>query len=172
MEETTITTTHDHVSQSSPVPDTIEYSSPSQSKPSTAKTLPRLPSIRTTRTKKSNGNGYAPPASDRESWWRGTIKVRQKSLSVLFSILSIEIKDTPNPGSYETHLNTFIKEIVARPMTYGFKSDGRRRDPQPLEPKGKDLLPGAYSVEDFVDRYALSLSLEKYTRPHSFQLLV
>jgi hypothetical protein len=38
-------------------------------------------------------------------------------------------------------------------MTYGFKSDGRRRDPQPLEPKGKDLLPGAYSVEDFVERY-------------------
>jgi hypothetical protein len=38
-------------------------------------------------------------------------------------------------------------------MTYGFKSDGRRRDPQPLEPKGKDLLPGAYSVDDFVERY-------------------
>lgn len=50
-------------------------------------------------------------------------------------------------------MNTFVKEISARPMTYGFKSDGRRRDPQPLEPKGKDLLPGAYSVEDFVDRY-------------------
>jgi hypothetical protein len=49
-------------------------------------------------------------------------------------------------------LNTFIKEIVGRPMTYGFKSDGRRRDPQPLEPKGKDLLPGAYTVEDFAER--------------------
>lgn len=64
----------------------------------------------------------------------------------------IIIQDTPNPGTYDTHLNTFIKEVVARPMTYGFKSDGRRRDPQPLEPKGKELLPGAYSVEDFVER--------------------
>jgi hypothetical protein len=81
--------------------------------------------------RKKKPSGYAPPASDRESWWRTTIK------------------DTPNPGTYDTHLNTFIKEIVARPMTYGFKSDGRRRDPQPLEPKGKELLPGAYSVEDF-----------------------
>jgi hypothetical protein len=50
-------------------------------------------------------------------------------------------------------LNTFIKEIVGRPMTYGFKNDGRRRDPQPLEPKGKELLPGAYAVEDFAERY-------------------
>ncbi|CAF1234026.1 unnamed protein product [Rotaria magnacalcarata] len=76
---------------------------------------------------------YVAPASGRESWWRVTIK------------------DTPNPGRYDTHLNTFVKEVLARPMTYGFKSDGRRRDPQPLEPKGKDLLPGAYSVEDFVE---------------------
>lgn len=37
-------------------------------------------------------------------------------------------------------------------MTYGFKSDGRRRDPQPLEPKGKELLPGAYTFEDFADQ--------------------
>lgn len=36
-------------------------------------------------------------------------------------------------------------------MTYGFKSDGRKRDPQPLEPKGKELLPGAYSYEDFAE---------------------
>ena len=47
-------------------------------------------------------------------------------------------------------------------MTYGFKSDGRRRDPQPLEPKGRDLLPGAYSVEDFSERYFLHLSLSHY----------
>ncbi|CAF2516412.1 unnamed protein product [Rotaria sp. Silwood2] len=77
---------------------------------------------------------YVAPASGRESWWRVTIK------------------DTPNPGTYDTHLNTFVKDVLARPMTYGFKSDGRRRDPQPLEPKGKELLPGAYSVEDFVER--------------------
>ncbi|CAF3719269.1 unnamed protein product, partial [Adineta steineri] len=51
---------------------------------------------------------YESPMSDRESWWRVTIK------------------DTPIPGSYDTHLNTFIKETIARPMTYGFKSDGRR----------------------------------------------
>lgn len=62
------------------------------------------------------------------------------------------VKDTPSPGAYETHLNTFVKDVLARQMTYGFKSDGRRRDPQPLEPKGKDLLPGAYSVDDFSDQ--------------------
>ena len=39
-------------------------------------------------------------------------------------------------------------------MTYGFKNDGRKRDPQPLEPKGKDLLPGAYSIDDFAQKYA------------------
>lgn len=78
--------------------------------------------------------GYAPPASDRESWWRVTIK------------------DTPSPGAYETHMNTFVKDILARRMTYGFKNDGRRRDPQPLEPKGKELLPGAYSVDDLTDQ--------------------
>jgi hypothetical protein len=46
-----------------------------------------------------------------------------------------------------------MKEMAARSTTYAFKSDGRRRDPQPLEPKGTDLLPGAYSIEDFTERY-------------------
>ena len=45
-----------------------------------------------------------------------------------------------------------MKEVITRPMTYGFKNDGRRRDPQPGEPKGKELMPGAYSFEDFVQR--------------------
>ena len=69
-----------------------------------------------------------------------------------FSITVSFVQDTPSPGAYETHFNTFVKEVLARPMTYGFKSDGRKRDPQPLEPKGRDLLPGAYSVEDFVEQ--------------------
>ena len=94
---------------------------------------PILPDLKTTK-KKKKPTRYAPPVSGRESWWRTTIK------------------DTPNPGTYDTHLNTFIKEINGRSMTYGFKSDGRRRDPQPLEPKGKELLPGAYTVEDFAAR--------------------
>jgi hypothetical protein len=58
-----------------------------QSKPTTAVTeqrpvLSRLPSIRPDpivtprRThRQTKPNGYAPPASDRESWWRVTIKV-------------------------------------------------------------------------------------------------
>ncbi|CAF0848008.1 unnamed protein product [Didymodactylos carnosus] len=77
---------------------------------------------------------YVPPASSRESWWRSTIK------------------ESPNPGSYDTHLNTFIKDIVQRPNTYGFKSDGRKRDPRPLDPKGQYLMPGAYRFEDFSEQ--------------------
>ena len=49
-------------------------------------------------------------------------------------------------------------------MTYGFKSDGRRRDPQPLEPKGRDLLPGAYSVEDFAERWVKVLAIASLDR--------
>ncbi|CAF1512169.1 unnamed protein product [Adineta steineri] len=100
---------------------------------------------------------YESPMSDRESWWRVTIK------------------DTPIPGSYDTHLNTFIKETIARPMTYGFKSDGRRRDPQPLEPKGKDLLPGAYSHGDSIDemlRRRLSYGFKGPTREESLKKTV
>ena len=132
------------------------------SKPTTAtttkrKTTSRQPSFRPdltvhprTAVRRDKTFVYGAPASDRESWWRVTIKVRTSRSIGTFS--SSPLQDTPNPGTYDTHLNTFIKEVVARPMTYGFKSDGRRRDPQPLEPKGKDLLPGAYSVEDFADR--------------------
>lgn len=60
-----------------------------QSKPPTPKTeekpvLSRLPSIRPDpivispriiQQRNQKTNGYAPPASDRESWWRVTIKV-------------------------------------------------------------------------------------------------
>ncbi|UJR20995.1 hypothetical protein I4U23_024095 [Adineta vaga] len=100
---------------------------------------------------------YEPPMSDRESWWRTTIK------------------ETPIPGTYDTHLNTFIKEVTTRPMTYSFKSDGRRRDPQPLEPKGKELLPGAYSVQDSLDemfRRRLSYGFKSPTREDSLKKTV
>ncbi|CAF0841907.1 unnamed protein product [Adineta ricciae] len=100
---------------------------------------------------------YEPSMSDRESWWRVTIR------------------DTPIPGTYDTHLNTFIKETIARPMTYGFKSDGRRRDPQPLEPKGKELLPGAYSVENSLDemfRRRLSYGFKSPAREESLKKTV
>ena len=106
-----------------------------------------------TGTRRDKTHGYAAPASDRESWWRVTIKVGRTECFKIYIFSFFFTQDSPNPGTYDTHLNTFIKEIVARPMTYGFKSDGRRRDPQPLEPKGRDLLPGAYSVEDFAERY-------------------
>lgn len=89
---------------------------------------------------------------DRSGWWRVHLRVKFKVIRLSFiSTAHFVFKDTPNPGAYETHLNTFVKEVFARPMTYGFKSDGRKRDPQPLEPKGKELLPGAYSYPDFAE---------------------
>ena len=51
--------------------------------PSTPKVPTRLPPIRAepaatpkTTQRSQKNSGYAPPASDRESWWRMTIKVR------------------------------------------------------------------------------------------------
>lgn len=53
-------------------------------------------------------------------------------------------------------------------MTYGFKSDGRRRDPQPLEPKGQELLPGAYSVQDSFDECVAALRVVSDVRGETF----
>jgi len=71
---------------------------------------------------------YDAPVSDREAWWRK------------------DIRETPAPGSYEP--TTFIQEISGRTNTYRFKTDGRRRDPQPQIGRGAYLLPGAYNHQD------------------------
>jgi hypothetical protein len=66
-----------------------------QSKPTTPKIeqrriRPRLPPLRADSTvspkltpRNPKSQGYAPPASDRESWWRTTIKVKLKLYSNL-----------------------------------------------------------------------------------------
>lgn len=74
--------------------------------------------------------GYEIPVSDREGWWRK------------------EIKETPNPGSYD-YAPAFLDEISRRPNSYRFKSDGRKIDPHP-HGKGAYLLPGAYKHQDFL----------------------
>lgn len=77
-------------------------------------------------------NDYELPVSDRESWWRTTIK------------------ETPSPLKYK--LPGFIKEMNQKPNTYRFKSDGRRRNPMPQQRSGEYALPGAYGYEDFAQR--------------------
>ncbi len=77
-------------------------------------------------------NNYEQPASDRESWWRCTIK------------------ETPSPLKYQ--ISGFIKELNGRQANFSFKSNGRKRDPMPTMAKGSYLLPGAYGYEDFGQR--------------------
>lgn len=77
-------------------------------------------------------NDYELPVSDRESWWR------------------CSIKETPSPLKY--NIPGFIKEMNRTQNTYRFKSDGRRLDPTPQQGKGEYLLPGAYGYEDFGQR--------------------
>jgi hypothetical protein len=55
-------------------------------------------------------NDYELPASNRESWWRCTIK------------------ETPSPLKYKTE-SSFVADIIKKPNTYRFKSDGRKHDP-------------------------------------------
>ncbi|XP_074640056.1 protein STPG4-like [Tubulanus polymorphus] len=75
---------------------------------------------------------YEDPVSNRENWWRCTIR------------------ETPVPGAYE--VQDFITLYNKNPIkqSYRFKSDGRRRDPNP-HGKGATLLPGAYNRKDFIE---------------------
>lgn len=77
-------------------------------------------------------NDYEQPVSGRETWWRSTIK------------------ETPSPFRY--NIPGFFNELVKRPNTYRFKSDGRRHDPIPQQGRGAYLLPGAYGYEDFAQK--------------------
>ncbi|CAB4027393.1 Hypothetical predicted protein [Paramuricea clavata] len=71
-------------------------------------------------------------ASDREQWWR------------------ITLKDTPNPGTYEVvdFIDELNKKVV--PQSYRFKDQGRKKDADPSR-KGVMLLPGQYKYQTFVD---------------------
>lgn len=71
MQETTLI--HENISQYSSLSNTEDEL---QSKPTTAKTHSRLPTIRTNNRQKKTARTYEPPASDREGWWRRTIKVQ------------------------------------------------------------------------------------------------
>ncbi|KAK2192926.1 hypothetical protein NP493_20g07039 [Ridgeia piscesae] len=73
----------------------------------------------------SLSENYEKPLSSREGWWRATIK------------------DTPNPGHYES--DYFLEELLRRPATYQFKSEGRRHEAQKFN-RGATLLPGAYNL--------------------------
>ena len=50
-------------------------------------------------------------------------------------------------------MEDFLSEGQKKPMSYHFKSDGRKHDPQPQIGKGALLLPGAYNYEDLAQRY-------------------
>ncbi|CAF0742022.1 unnamed protein product [Brachionus calyciflorus] len=97
-------------------------------------------------TRRKIFDSYEKPVSGRESWWR------------------CYIRETPLPGKY--NIPTFINELVKKPNTYRFKSDGRRHEPLPQVGKGEALLPGAYSYEDFsqrVKKLNLSYSFKNHT---------
>jgi len=67
--------------------------------------------------------------SDREWWWRRMLR------------------ETPKPGSYNAL--TFVDELQAEkiPKSYGFKSEGRKRNADPSR-KGTYLMPGLYDKKD------------------------
>lgn len=50
-------------------------------------------------------------------------------------------------------MSSFLSEALKKPNTYRFKSDGRKHDPVPQQGRGKYLLPGAYSYQDFGQRF-------------------
>lgn len=49
-------------------------------------------------------------------------------------------------------MSTFTKDLIHKPNTYRFKSDGRKRDPMPQVGRGEYLLPGAYNYDDFAKK--------------------
>ncbi|XP_066553354.1 protein STPG4 isoform X1 [Amia ocellicauda] len=92
--------------------------------------------------------------SERESWWRSTIK------------------DSPDPGSY--HVRDFLEEAQLNPvkMTYNFRGKGRER-PAGWLPSGGLLLPGAYNHRDFLQRTEkrpASYSFKNSPRPDCYTL--
>ncbi|XP_069036122.1 protein STPG4 [Lepisosteus oculatus] len=92
--------------------------------------------------------------SERDGWWRS------------------EIKDSPNPGSY--HIKDFIEESRLNPVkiTYSFKGSGRKY-PVGVVRKGDFLLPGAYSLTNFVqqaEKRNATYCFKNSPRPNNFTL--
>ncbi|EDO41264.1 predicted protein, partial [Nematostella vectensis] len=76
---------------------------------------------------------YEEPITDREEWWRSTLK------------------DTPVPGTYD--IKNFVQDMEGNPIkpTYGFKNAGRKKDAD-LSRKGTTLMPGLYQYSTSVDK--------------------
>ena len=72
---------------------------------------------------------------------------------IYFIFFSPKIQETPLPHAYETTNYSFLTDIMKKPGTYRFKSDGRKLNPTPQIGKGEALLPGAYDFEDMTTRY-------------------
>lgn len=114
---------------------------PSEDEINQKASIKRLASVREGRRKILND--YELPVSERESWWRTTIR------------------ETPGPLKYK--ISGFIKELNQRQDTFSFKTEGRKRDPMPRMARGAVLLPGAYGYEDFAQR------LKKMQRSYCFK---
>ncbi|XP_002733364.1 protein STPG4-like [Saccoglossus kowalevskii] len=88
---------------------------------------------------------YEEPVSGRELWWRKNIR------------------ETPVPGTYDN--KDFLEEFLERkPMTYSFKSEGRKRDLAIIKwRRGDMLMPGAYEHSEMVK------DLDKSINTYSFR---
>ncbi|XP_066026586.1 protein STPG4-like [Pocillopora verrucosa] len=116
---------------------------------------PRSP-IRILSGRRSKSPYYEDPVSEREEWWRSTLK------------------DTPVPGSYE--LKDFVKEMHGKPVrtTYGFKNAGRKRNADPSR-KGDKLMPGLYKHGTSIDelnKQHVTYSFKSCDRYHTPTALV
>ncbi|XP_031563978.1 protein STPG4-like [Actinia tenebrosa] len=99
---------------------------------------------------------YEEPVTDREEWWRSTLK------------------DTPVPGAYES--KDFVRDINSNPIkaTYGFKNTGRKNNADPSR-TGTTLMPGLYkhvTEVDKMDKKQITYSFKSCDRYHTPAALV
>ena len=79
-------------------------------------------------------------------------------------------QETPVPGAYEN--KDFLEDIESRTVTYQFKNEGRKKDPD-SQRKGSLLLPGAYERDDLVadlDKKYATYSFKNTTRDSGVSL--
>ncbi|XP_067030127.1 protein STPG4-like [Acropora muricata] len=99
---------------------------------------------------------YEEPLSDREGWWRSTLK------------------DTPVPGTYD--LKNFVQDLQFNPIskTYGFKNTGRKKNADPSR-RGSYLMPGLYkhfTCVDQLEKQQISYNFKACDRYHTPTALV
>ncbi|KAK2547343.1 Protein STPG4 [Acropora cervicornis] len=99
---------------------------------------------------------YEEPLSDREGWWRSTLK------------------DTPVPGTYD--LKNFVQDLQFNPIskTYGFKNTGRKKNADPSR-RGSYLMPGLYKhfrCVDQLEKQQISYNFKACDRYHTPTALV